>query len=91
MWEIITTKGRLLRGIQVRPEAGGLRVSWVEMAQGEELAILVDRARSQVRLYAPFDICKDLAAQHGYELVEPPKERESLLEHIERFLAGVGR
>ena len=91
MWEIITTKGRLLRGIQVRFEADELRVSWVRMAEGEECAILIDRAHSQVRLYAPFEDCKVLAAQHGYDLVVPRKEGESLLEHIDRFLVEVGR
>jgi hypothetical protein len=86
MWELITSRGRLLRGIQVRYEAGELRVSWARMAEGEEVAVLLDRAHSQARVYAPLDVCKELALQHGYELVLPRREGESLVEHIERFL-----
>lgn len=91
MWELITSRGRIFRGIGVRYEAGEIRVSWVRMAEGETIAILIDRAHSQVRLYAPFEECKALAARHGYELAEPPNGPESLLEHIERFLAEAGR
>jgi hypothetical protein len=87
MWEIITTKGRLLTGVQVRFENGDLHISWVKMAKGEAVAILLDRARNQVRLFAPFEDCKALAAKHGYELAVPRQPEESLLEHVQRFLA----
>ena len=88
-WELITTKGRIFRGVQVRYWAGELRVSWIRMAKGEEAAILVDREHSQVRLYAPFDVCRELAAKHGYEIVVPRRDGESLVEHIQRFLSEV--
>jgi hypothetical protein len=85
-WEIITDRGRWLRGVQVRFEGGVLHVAWVRLEPGERIAILLDRQTDQVRLYAPLDECQELALRHGYELVMPRKERESFVEHIEKFL-----
>jgi hypothetical protein len=85
-WKMITTRGRLLRDIQVKFVDGEIRISWVRLEPGEDIAVLVDRAHNVVRLYAPLDECRTLAARHNYELVVPHKPEETFVAYVERFL-----
>ncbi len=84
---MITTRGRLLRGFQVNFVDGEIRISWVKLEPGEDIALLVDRAHNVVRLYAPLDECRTLAAQHNYELAVPQEPRERFVTYFKRFLA----
>ncbi len=86
VWEMITTRGRLLRGFQVNFVDGEIRISWVKLEPGEDIALLVDRERNSVRLYAPLDDCRTLAARHNYELIVPQKQEGNFVSHEERFL-----
>jgi hypothetical protein len=83
---MVTTRGRLLRGFTVAFRDGEIHIAWVRLKPGEQVAVLLDRAHGQARVYAPLDICKELALQHGYELVVRRKQGETLVEHLERFL-----
>ncbi len=86
---MITTRGRLLRGLQVNFVDGEIRMSWarVKLEPGEDIAVLVDRAYNVARLYAPLDECRTLAAQHNYELVAQHKQAETFVSYAERFLS----
>ncbi len=83
---MITTRARLLRGFQVNFVDGEIRISWVKLEPGEDIALLVDRAYNAVRLYAPLDECRTLAAQHNYELIVPQKQAGNFVSYEERFL-----
>ena len=89
-WSIITTQGRLLQDVHVEVSQGKdeLRVVGVTFDEGENIAILIDRARNQARLYASLRECRTLAALHYYELfIRSRKAEETLTDHVERFLS----
>jgi hypothetical protein len=87
-WVMITTKGRLLQDFIVSYVDGEIRVSWVRLEEGEDVAVLIDRLNNKARLYVPLDEAQPLAARHQYELIIPQRvERETFVAHIERFLS----
>lgn len=87
--ELITTRGRWFRNVHVSIVRGEFTVSCVRLDPGEDTAILIDRLENLAYLTKPFGKCQILAAQHGYELVMPRQDGETLVEQIERFLSSV--
>jgi hypothetical protein len=87
--ELITTRGRWLRNVEVSFERGEFKVFWVRLDPDEDAAVLIDRANNCAYINKPFSECQPLAAIHGYELTVFSKDGESFLEHIERFLGSI--
>jgi len=83
---MIKTKGRLLEGFLVVFVQGEIRLSWVTLREGEQIAILIDRLNNKARLYSPLDECQRLASQHQYELVDSQAKDETFVRRIERVL-----
>ncbi len=87
-YELITSRGRWLRNVQVSFVRGEFKVSWVRLDPDEDAAVLIDRFENLAYLNRPLGECQILAAQHGYELVLPRQDGESLIEQIERFFSS---
>ena len=87
--ELITTRGRWLRNVEVSIEHGEFKVCWVRLGPDEDAAVLIDRASNCAYINKPFDECQLLAAMHGYELALLREDGESFLDHIEKFLASL--
>ena len=87
--ELITTRGRWLRNVEVSFERGEFKVCWARLDPDEDAAVLIDRSRNCAYINKPFQECQLLAARHGYELERLNEDGESFLEHIEKFLASL--
>ena len=87
--ELITTRGRWLRNVEVSIERGEFKVFWVRLDPDEDAAVLIDRAKNCAYINKPLGECQLLAALHGYELAVLREDGESFLEHIEKFLASL--